>query len=87
MAPKGKWRGEAAPGSVLTAEEVQAWVNGLDALSTRLAGRFTRPEVRVRARSYLQGLLSLVERKNSWQLAEHAGDLTPEGMQRLLAAW
>jgi SRSO17 transposase len=30
------------------------------------------------------GLLSGAERKNSWTLAEQAGDLTPNGMQRLL---
>jgi SRSO17 transposase len=31
-------------------------------------------------------LLSPVERKNSWQVAEQVGDQTPDGMQRLLAA-
>ena len=38
---------------------------------------------------YLRGLLGPVGRKNSWQLAEHAGEATPDGMQRLLAtaAW
>jgi SRSO17 transposase len=30
-------------------------------------------------------LLSPVERKNGWQLAEHAGEARPYGMQRLLA--
>ena len=30
------------------------------------------------------GLLSQAERKNSWQLAEFAGDASPDGMQRLL---
>ncbi len=33
---------------------------------------------------YLRGLLSPVERKNGWQLAEQAGDATPDGVQRLL---
>jgi SRSO17 transposase len=28
-----------------------------------------------------------VERKNSWQLAEHAGDATPDAMQLLLATY
>ena len=31
----------------------------------------------------LRGLLSPVERKNGWQLAEQAGDATPDGVQRL----
>ena len=33
--------------------------------------------------SYLRGLLGPVGRKNGWQLAEHAGERTPDGMQRL----
>jgi SRSO17 transposase len=38
---------------------------------------------------YLQGLLSEMPRKNGWQLAEHAREATPYGMQRLLsqAVW
>jgi SRSO17 transposase len=35
--------------------------------------------------AYLRGLVSNVGRKNAWQLAEHAGEATPDGMQRLLA--
>jgi DDE superfamily endonuclease len=49
------------------------------------AGRFARAEPRRRALAYLRGLLGAVTRKNSWQLAEHAGEATPDGMQRLLA--
>ena len=41
-------------------------------------------EPRRRALAYLRGLLSQVERKNSWWLAEQAGEVTPDGMQRLL---
>jgi len=33
---------------------------------------------------YLLGLLSGAERKNSWTIAAQAGELTPDGMQRLL---
>ena len=32
----------------------------------------------------LHGLLSPVERKNGWQLAEQVGNATPDGVQRLL---
>ena len=48
--------------------------------------RFARPEPRRRALAYLQGLISSVERKNGWQLAEHAREATPYGMQRLLSS-
>ena len=36
------------------------------------------------ARRHLLGLLSHTERKNSWSLAEFAGDVSPDGLQRLL---
>jgi SRSO17 transposase len=58
----------------------------LDALHARIAPRFHRPEVRARARRYLDGLLAPVERKNGWQLAEMLGERTPDGVQRLLNA-
>jgi SRSO17 transposase len=66
-------------------KEVQAWAAGLDALHARITGRFVRAEPRRRALAYLKGLLGNVARKNGWQLAEHAGERTPDGMQRLLA--
>ena len=37
--------------------------------------------------SILRGLLSPLERKNGWQLAEQAGDATPDGVQRLLSSY
>jgi SRSO17 transposase len=66
-------------------QEVQAWAAGLQALHARIAGRFVRAEPRRRALAYLKGLLGNVARKNGWRLAEHAGERTPDGMQRLLA--
>lgn len=36
------------------------------------------------ARLYVLGPLSGAERKNSWTLAEQAGDVSPDGMRRLL---
>jgi SRSO17 transposase len=50
----------------------------------RIAHRFGRVEPRRRARGYLLGLLSPLDGKNSWTIAEAAGDDTPDGMQRLL---
>ena len=66
--------------------EVRAWAVGLGGLHARIAGRFVRAEPRQRALAYLRGLLGNVGRKNGWQLAEHAGEATPDGMQRLLAS-
>ena len=64
--------------------EVARWAEGIEQVHECIAGRFRRPEPRRRALDYLRGLLSPVERKNGWQLAEQAGDATPDGVQRLL---
>ncbi len=64
--------------------EVTRWAEGIERVHECIAGRFRRPEPRRRALDYLKGLLSPVERKNGWQLAEQAGDATPDGVQRLL---
>jgi SRSO17 transposase len=70
----------------LAVADVAAWVNDLGALHARIAPRFARPEPRRRALAYLRALLGPAERKNGWQLAEAAGEASPDGMQRLLAA-
>jgi SRSO17 transposase len=66
-------------------DEAVDWARGLDELVEQIAPRFRRIEPRRRVRAYLQGLLCPVERKNGWQLAEHAGDRTPDGVQDFLA--
>src|SRR3954452_19133099 len=66
-------------------EEVAAWGRRLSLLHARIAPRFRRAEPRRRVLAYLRGLTSPVERKNGWQLAEQAGEATPDGMQRLLS--
>jgi SRSO17 transposase len=66
-------------------DEAVDWAQGLDRLIGQIAPRFRRVEPRRRVRAYLQGLLAPVERKNGWQLAESAGDRTPDGVQDFLA--
>jgi SRSO17 transposase len=73
----------AGVGSVVD-DRVARWRAGFDDMFSLVAGRFAQADSRRRARMYLLGLLSGAERKNSWTLAEQAGDLTPNGMQRLL---
>jgi SRSO17 transposase len=53
-------------------------------VAQRIGPRFARAEARQRAQAYLRGLLSPVERKNGWQLAEAVGDRTPYATQHLL---
>src|SRR5262249_7965184 len=69
-----------------SAADVADWASELEALHARIAPRFERAEPRRRALAYLKGLLSHAERKNGWQLAEEAGEGTPDGMQRLVNA-
>ena len=56
----------------------------MDALVELISGRFRRAEPRRRVGDYLRGLLAGLERKNGWTVAEHAGAVSPDGMQRLL---
>src|SRR5262249_21099038 len=67
-------------------EEIEAWTSELETLHSRIAPRFERAEPRRRSLAYLRGLLSHAERKNGWQLAEEAGEGTPDGLQRLVSA-
>src|SRR4051794_2523114 len=64
--------------------EVQEWAAGLEEVHARIARAFARAEPRARVLAYLRGLLGQLERKNGWTLAEAAGEVSPDGMQRLL---
>src|SRR5712692_3587762 len=75
-----------AASDAATITTARGWAAELETLHARIAPRFRRAEPRRRALAYLRGLLSPVARKNGWQLAEAAGEATPDGMQRLLAA-
>ncbi len=76
-------------GAKTTFGDVWKWGQELEHLHARIAPRFVRPEPRRRALAYLKGIVSATQRKNGWQLAEHAGESRPDGMQRLLnsAIW
>jgi SRSO17 transposase len=73
----------AAPPATVD-DRLQRWRVGFEEMFALVAGRFAQVESRRRARMYVLVLLSGAERKNSWTIAEAAGDLTPDGMQRLL---
>lgn len=69
--------------------EIEVWEKELDVVMGRVGTRFARAEPRRRAKAYMRGLVSEIKRKNGWQIAEHIGDQTPDGVQRLLstAVW
>jgi SRSO17 transposase len=78
----------AAPGD-LALETVREWTLWLTEVERWLMPHFARREARRHAWAYIRGLLSPVERKNGWQLAEVNGDATPYGLQHVLgrARW
>jgi len=59
----------------------------VDQATSILRPHFPRPEAHRHAADYLHGLIAEVERKNGWQLAEHAGYSHPRGIQRVLARY
>ncbi|MFL5805414.1 MAG: IS701 family transposase [Roseiflexaceae bacterium] len=72
------------PHAELDLLDVQVWNVYWAQLERRIGPVFARSDALTRAMSYLSGLLSPAERKNSWQLAEISGDPNPYGFQHLL---
>jgi SRSO17 transposase len=72
-----------------TPQQIASWSLTLRQWQSRLAPFFARPEVLGHALLYLHAILSDIPRKNGWQIAEHARQARPYGMQRLLsrAVW
>ena len=60
------------------------WLDIFEDAFARIAGCFGRREPRLAARDYLLAVLSDVDTRSCWQLAEQAGDATPHRMQNLL---
>ena len=69
--------------------DVDVWESELESLFTRISPLFYRAESKKHAESYVRGLLSPLERKNGWTIAEHAGESEPKALQRFvnLSPW
>ena len=76
-------------GAAAAVSQVGAAESEVEAVTARLRPRFRRRAAHRHAGAYLRGLLADVERKNGWQLAEHAGYAHPRTIQRVLdrSAW
>src|SRR5262245_36833559 len=72
------------PPAELELLDVQLWNAYWAQVERRIAPTFARSDARECALSYLAGLLSPAERKNSWQLAEQSGAPNPYSFQHLL---
>src|SRR5947209_9781794 len=75
--------------SPFAASAAEIWIDAFEEICQRMSPCFVQVQTRQRAQAYVRGLLSPVERKNGWQLAEEAGETTPYAMQYLLdrAMW
>jgi SRSO17 transposase len=65
------------------------WWRAFGVVVDRIAPRFARYEPLRHAAGLMLGMLSGLDRKNCWTVAEHRGDATPDGLQHLLsrATW
>ena len=79
------WNNENAALAAADSIDPGFWWDEFGALIDRIAPRFTRYEPARRAGTLVLGLLSGLDRKNCWTIAEHRGDATPDGLQHLLS--
>ncbi len=63
----------------------EGWLDEFGALMDRIRPRFARYEPARHAAGLMLGLLSNLERKNCWTIAEERGDVTPHGLQHMLS--
>ncbi len=68
-------------------EGLLRWRLGFEDMFALVAGQFAQVESRRRAKMYLLGLLSGAERKNSWTIAEQAGNVSPDGICPSRLTW
>lgn len=70
-------------------EALSQWSDALKSFQSCIGQYFARLEARQSAFDYLQALMSPVERKNGWQMAERVGHKAPYQFQHLLgrAQW
>ncbi len=68
-----------------TDQEVSRWIEEVDVTARRIGPRFSRRDLRAHSARYLRGLISRIERKNGWQLAEELGERAPTNLQHFVA--
>jgi SRSO17 transposase len=69
--------------------DIDEWQRGFEELLDRIGSRFARCEPLRNAGALMLGLLSDIDRKNCWTLAERSGHASPDRLQHLLsrAVW
>jgi SRSO17 transposase len=65
--------------------DINEWRRGFQEVQDRIASRFPRCEPLRNAGALMLGLMSDIDRKNCWTLAELSGHSSPDRLQHLLA--
>ncbi len=76
---------EYAAAAAVNSVDPDRWWTEFSAVIDRIAPRFTRYEPLRHAGKLMAGMVSGLDRKNCWTIAEHRGNDTPDGLQHLLA--
>jgi SRSO17 transposase len=79
------WNNQSAAVAAAHSVDPRRWQAAFGAVIDRIAPRFARYEPVRHAAGLMLGMLSGLERKNCWTIAEHRGDVAPDGLQHLLA--
>jgi SRSO17 transposase len=79
------WNKNAAAVAAAHRIDLDRWQNAFSEVVDRIAPRFPRYEPLRHAAGLIQGLVSGLDRKNCWTIAEHRGQATPHALQHLLA--
>ncbi len=72
------------PDDAVTRGDLVAWDEEFKDICARIGPLFYRTDSRAHAERYLRGLLSHLERKNGWTIAEYSGQREPKALQRFL---
>jgi DDE superfamily endonuclease len=68
----------------VTRADLDIWESELESMLARILPLFYRTESKKHAEQYVRGLLSPIQRKNGWTIAEHVGEPEPTALQRFL---
>jgi SRSO17 transposase len=79
------WNNPDAAVAAAHSVDPDRWWAAYGAVLDRIESRFSRYEPLRHAGALMLGMLSGLERRNCWTIAEQRGDLTPDGLQHLLA--
>jgi SRSO17 transposase len=79
------WNNRIAAVAAAHSVDPDRWQRGFSAVLDRIESRFARYEPLRHAAGLMLGMLSGLDRKNCWTIAERRGEASPDGLQHLLA--